>query len=149
MALLIRPPPTKTLSKKSYYTLHTTHNTIYATIPPHEDTLCSVVAFTNESNCILMGKMLEEYKRQMGEWPPLDSNDVMMLPVNEKNGLNDIIIQKWEKDELDLFCLHHMFDIVVLYSMKQTVRGYEVSGNLYHIRGNDDFYRELFENLIT
>jgi len=137
----IRPRPT---DRGSLYTINKGDNTIYATKPTNDKVMISVVSFRKEDHAKLIARMLEEYKLNTGEWPPLISDDVW-LP-SPKIDLRELEIVQWDKDELNNFCVLNILDLITINSVNNSKNGYQILGDTYKFDVAPEVYMNIFNN---
>ena len=141
----IRPRPT---DRNSLFTIHKGDNTVYAAKPTSDLVMVSVVAFNKEQDAVLIASMLEEYKRKNGEWPPLISDDPVWLPTSSPE-LLELEIIKWDKDELGVYCVSNILDLITISSVDNNLGGYKITGDTYRFEMPLDSYQALFNSKYT
>jgi hypothetical protein len=146
--LALKPPVFQRSERpdKSLFTIHSQQNTVYATRPDNEKLWISVVSFRSKENAYMIASMLEEYKRKTSEWPLLLSDDSVFLPAAEaKNSLDELQIIRWTQDELKMYCVEHILDLITINTIDNTKEGLSMFGDTYQFEVPTDFYRQMFE----
>lgn len=138
----VRPRPT---DRSSLYTIHKGDNFVYATRPANEKVMISVVSFKREEHAKLIAGMLEEYKINSGDWPPLFSDDDIWLP-SPTDQLRELEIIQWDKKELDNFCIMNILDLITINSMNNSKNGYRIIGDTYKFDVSTEVYQDIFNN---
>jgi len=139
----IRPRPT---DRNSLYTINKGENTIYANKPSNDLVMISVVSFKSKQHAHLIASMLEEYKLKTGEWPPLIAEDENMWLPTANTELRELEILQWDKSELDQFCVLHMFDLITITSVDNSMDGYKIRGDTYKYNVPDETYHSILLN---
>jgi hypothetical protein len=62
--------------------------------------------------------------------------------------LDFLYIQKWDFDDLKMFCINHMFNIISVKRLKDIKTGFSIEGSVYDLKASEDFYRLRFEELL-
>jgi hypothetical protein len=132
---------------KYHYTIHSKPSDAF-TLRANERT--GVVAFHRWDDAFMLSHMMETYFTQEKELPRIGTS-TLVLP-QKKNmtdlDLNFLYIQQWDFDDLKMFCINHMFNIISVQRLKDTKVGYSIEGNVYDLKASEDFYRLRFEELL-
>jgi len=127
---------------RSFYTIHSSSNTVYATKPP--TTKISVVSFAHKSHAELIACMLEDYKLKTLEWPQLETENHMILPLATRE-LSELSIIGWTKDELDMYCVQNFLDLITVNDIKKSKSSFSLLGETYAYEVPDDTCKNILE----
>jgi len=135
---------------KSLFTIHKSNNTVYASKPKNELLMISVVSFTNREHALMIASMLEEYKSRTSEWPLLFPEEEIFLPTSQGNNeLMELTIQRWAKDDLTVYCVEHMMDLITIQNIQHTKGTLNITGDTYKFDAPIDFYQQLFDTILA
>jgi hypothetical protein len=148
-------PPTNIIRPKgfgrkpnNYYTLHSRANDIFS-IKIKECEKTTVVGFTNRSDAIFIGKMIETHFMETNEWPNTRNEGTLILPTSKINDMQFVIMHEWDFEDLKVTCTANIMDLVSVDGIIDNDRNFRFSGNLYKFEAPTEFYMERFNELLN
>lgn len=153
--MLLAPPPTLPKistdeTARKFYTLH--HRTNTAFCIPHRTQKMAVLSFGRLNDVHIMGHMIENHVKRLGEWPEVGEDESM----NIFSGGNDLKIEEeldmlsvieWDMEEIKFLCASSYLDLLHVEKLIKTRDGYGISGNRYMFEGNQLFYTTILNQL--
>ena len=138
--MLLAPPPTLPKistdeTARKFYTLH--HRTNTAFCIPHRTQKMAVLSFGRLNDVHIMGHMIENHVKRLGEWPE----------VGEDESMNMLSVIEWDMEEIKFLCASSYLDLLHVEKLIKTRDGYGISGNRYMFEGNQLFYTTILNQL--
>lgn len=146
MATLIRPPRSGGMKtrqdKRPFFTLHKPTNSVMAW--ETKKTKMAVVAFTRQVDINTMGSVIEYHYENTLEWP--DFRELTFTAGLHKKPLSILDIYEWSDiDELQVFCVKHYFDLIVVDKISDS---FNIKGEIYSlsipVEAHVPYLEELF-----
>jgi hypothetical protein len=109
----------------------------------------TIIGFKNKSDAIFIGKMIDTYFCQNGEWPDTRNGDALMLPKSSIDKLQNVFLYQWDFEDLKVTATSNILDLISVNGVIEKDQGYTFSGHLYKFEAPVEFYKERFEHFIA
>ena len=151
--LLALPPTLPKISTdetaRKFYTLH--HRTNTAFCIPHRIQKMAVLSFGRRKDVHIMGHMIENHVKRLGEWPEIGEDESMTIFSGNNLSIEDeldiLSVIEWDIEEIKLLCASSYLDLLHVEKLIKTKSGYGISGNRYMFEGNQMFYATILNQL--
>jgi hypothetical protein len=154
MAVAIRPPTIRRQmstdqGSKRVYTLHSSHNNVFAWRTSNENMKTATVVFRRQQDALLMAHMIERHVRQNKEWPSTTMFDFQLYTGHGKHSaeLELIDIKQWDMENLKVYCVEAYLDMITLSTLTPTRDGYNLNGELLLLNVPFEFYADRLNQL--
>lgn len=115
-------------------------------------TKTTVVSFDKKTDAHNFACILETHKMWTKEYPDTIFNEDSILSlygdIHTKTVLDTLIIGNWGIDELRMYCLNNLMDILYVKKFEKTTNSkYNIKGELIRIESNIEFYVNLLNTM--
>jgi hypothetical protein len=138
------------VKSKKIYTVHDLqHNPLTLLLKSKTDSDISkttLIGFANKQNGILVSNLLEKHKNVTKEYPKFLEDERLYIKKNDiiSNDLSNLYIREWELDDLKIYCLQNILDLLRIEELIEKDFSINFKGTIFKFEAGAHIYIDIF-----